>query len=72
MSDLIFRVGENGMDVSVFLQDRGRKKTIATICGGVVEWVEPIYLLPWSYIAEILETADEQAGILDVEKNAEM
>lgn len=72
MSDLIFRVGENGMDVSVFLQDSGRKKTIATICGGVVEWVEPIHLLPWSYITEILETADEQAEILDVEKTAEM
>ena len=60
------------MDVSVFLQDSGRKKTIANICGGVVEWMEPIHLLPWSYITEILETADEQAEILDVEKTAEM
>lgn len=59
---MLHKPKRSGMDVSVFLQDRGRKKTIATICGGVVEWVEPIYLLPWSYIA----------GILDVEKNAEM
>lgn len=68
MSNLIFRAEENGIDVSVFLRDCGRKKTIATISGGVVEWVEPVHLLPWSYITEILDTADEQAEILNVAK----
>lgn len=72
MTRLIFRVEENGIDVSVLLRDSGRKKTIATICGGVVEWVEPVHLLPWSYITEILETANEQAEILDVAENVKM